>query len=395
MRSLLSAIGVGLVLWAAPVAAQEAKSPAPPDGLRLEGPILHDNLAVYIVRGRGSDDRDFITLAEGLAAGTVIVTEQGAQQGRDQASVNWLVIENRSDMWVFIQAGDVVKGGKQDRTIGIDLTLAPRTGPQPIQAFCVEHGRWTPRAGGGAGRQGLAFQENLACLSSNALKKAVQGEKNQGKVWEEVAKQEEKAAKLVAGTSAGNAQPQGNAQITGPSAQARLPQVGIAQATAPQVVLSATGTYNAIVAHEAIRANREAYLKALLPQVQATDDALGVVVAVNGKLMAADVYASPALFRKLSQKLLDAYALEAVLAKDAAKPAPPPPPTEAATAFLRDPEKAESKEEAVAGQMTRQTSETHEAIRFRYIDASRPAAAPAEKASGAGKNSVHLNVLSK
>ena len=44
--------------------------------------------------------------------------------GRDQAEVNALEIENRSDQWLFLQAGDIVKGGKQDRTI----TDGPRAG---------------------------------------------------------------------------------------------------------------------------------------------------------------------------------------------------------------------------------------------------------------------------
>ena len=123
-------------------------------GFTLEGPFTHANLTVYVVRGSTSDAREYITLDEGLAARTVAVREKGTRAGQDQAEVNTLEIENRSDKWLFLQAGDIVKGGKQDRTIMTDLTLAPRSAPQPIEAFCVEHGRWTP------GRDGLAFLNN-------------------------------------------------------------------------------------------------------------------------------------------------------------------------------------------------------------------------------------------
>ena len=60
-----------------------------------------------------------------------------------------------------MQAGDVVKGGRQDRTLTVSLVLPPKSGRIPIASFCVEHGRWSARnaedrdevfglAGGGA-----------------------------------------------------------------------------------------------------------------------------------------------------------------------------------------------------------------------------------------------------
>ncbi len=45
-----------------------------------------------------------------------------------------------------IQAGDVVKGGRQDRTIGVGFVLPAKSGRVPIPSFCVEIGRWHRRA---------------------------------------------------------------------------------------------------------------------------------------------------------------------------------------------------------------------------------------------------------
>src|SRR4029453_11104779 len=148
-------------------------------GFTLEGPYTHANLAVYVVRGAASDTRKYITLDEGLAAGTVAVREK-TRAGQDRAEVNRLEIENQSDRWLFLQAGDIVKGGKQDRTITTDLALAPRSGPRPLEAFCVEHGRWTPSA------DGLAFRNNPGIVSGARLKMAIQSEKSQPRVWQEV-----------------------------------------------------------------------------------------------------------------------------------------------------------------------------------------------------------------
>lgn len=309
-----------------------------PDELTLEGPYTHQNLAVYVVRGRGSDTREYITLDEGLTTKTVAVRERGARAGQDQAEVNRLEIENRSDRWLFLQAGDVVKGGKQDRTIGIDVALAPRSKPQPIDAFCVEHGRWVTK------KDGLAFGGNPTIVGSNALKMSIQGDKNQSRVWEEVAKQEARAAAVAAPPPMGG-------QAAGESVPSSL---------------SATDTYNAIVENKKIRSGREAYLTALLPHLEKASDGLGLVVAINGEITAADVYDSAPLFHKLSRKLLDSYALEAVLARDPKTSVARPPAKTAVLAFLSDPSKVEGQEEKVAESMHRRTRDTGRAVAYEY-----------------------------
>ncbi len=363
-----------------------AATPAPtttgPGDATLDGPHVHGNLAVYVVRGKTTDTRDYITLDEGLAAGTVAVREKGAREGQDQAEVNALEVENKSDRWLFLQAGDVVKGGKQDRTIGIDIAIEPHAPPKAVDTFCVEHGRWTQKEGG------LAFSANTTVVGANAMKMSIQGAKDQSKVWEEVARQETKAAALVlaqapaagpqqapAGADAPQSRPAQRAQRVDPDAR---PAVG---------GLSSTGTYNAIVENDTLRDDREAYVKALLPRVEGVADGLGLVVAVNGKIMAADVYGSSALFRKISRKLVESYALEATLARDPETKGARPPDRNEVLAFLAEPAKAEGKEEQLAESMHLKTQETGKAVRYEYRDLKMNAAPDAAP--------VHQNYLAK
>src|SRR6476660_9231877 len=106
-------------------------------GMRISGPHVHANLAVYFVHGVSAGGAVPLTLQEALAKGQVQVVETGR--------VNELQIENTGSEQVFIQAGDIVKGGKQDRVLTVSLLLPANSGRVPIASFCVEQGRWTAR----------------------------------------------------------------------------------------------------------------------------------------------------------------------------------------------------------------------------------------------------------
>jgi hypothetical protein len=245
---------------------------------------------------------------------------------------------------LFLQAGDIVKGGKQDRTIMTDVTLAPRSGPQPLEAFCVEHGRWVASA------DGMAFRNNPGIVAGPQLKRAIQSEKDQSRVWQEVAKAETRAV-----------------------AAAQIP----ASAATPAAVsprLSDTGTYNAIAENKTVSVNRDAYVKALLPSLGRHTNAIGIAVAVNGKVTSADVYASPALFQRMSAKLLNSYALEGFLARNASQHGSAPT-KEQVMAFLSKPAATRAATETVGTSMQRATRETDEMVMYEYGHVTRPAAA--------------------
>ncbi len=109
-------------------------------------PAVFENLAVFpVFAARQEDIGDFTTLDAALEAKTAEVRELDAAgadaETNGSAEVNKLVIENRGKLPVLVLAGTVVKGGRQDRQIGADFVIeAGRT--VPVDAFCVEHGRW-------------------------------------------------------------------------------------------------------------------------------------------------------------------------------------------------------------------------------------------------------------
>src|SRR5262245_24159212 len=104
---------------------------------RLSGPFVHDNLAIYLVHGQAEAGPVPLTLQEALAKGFVRVHETG--------NVNQLDVENLAAEEVFVQSGDIVKGGQQDRVLMVSLLLPPRSGRVAIASFCVEQGRWSAR----------------------------------------------------------------------------------------------------------------------------------------------------------------------------------------------------------------------------------------------------------
>jgi len=128
---------------------------------QISGPYTHDNLAVFLIRankdisgpnhpqvsvknGARTSIAHYLTLQQAMEQKKVVVYE--TQQ------VNELAVENLSGEPVFIQDGDIVKGGAQDRMMSNDFILPPKSGRRPVAAFCVERGRWSKRGTESAAR---------------------------------------------------------------------------------------------------------------------------------------------------------------------------------------------------------------------------------------------------
>src|SRR5579862_2000520 len=93
------------LILAAAIAANAAE-------LTLSGPYRHDNLAIYLVHGQDRGRQRYLTLAEAMEQHKVVVYETG--------NVNQLLVENLSGEDVYIQSGEIVKGGRQDRVLKDD-----------------------------------------------------------------------------------------------------------------------------------------------------------------------------------------------------------------------------------------------------------------------------------
>jgi hypothetical protein len=320
---------------AAPFAAGLATARASESSPTVLDPITHDNLSVYFVRGPSAPGPVPLTLAEALAKGTVTVHETG--------SVNELKIENTGSEDVFVQAGDIVKGGQQDRVLTVSLIVPSRSGQVPIGVFCVEHGRWSARgredvkrfasaekavpsreaklammapmkpdagpspSAGSSGATSAAQTSNAATEQRQSTYRGGRSETGtrQSEVWANVDKIQGKLSKNL------------NARVAS----------GIS-ASSLQLSLE----------NEKLDEARRGYIKALAAAGEKSDDIVGVVVAINGRVSSADVYPSNGLFRKMWPKLLDAAATEAIGEKGAK--AAPAPNADAARAFMMAADKA-------------------------------------------------------
>jgi hypothetical protein len=255
------------------------------NGYFLTGPHTHKNLSVYFIHNKAQVKKaDYVSLGEALERGIVRVHETG--------DVNNLTAENlSSEYYVFIQSGDIVKGGKQDRTIGQDVVLAPNSGKVPLNAFCVEQGRWQPRGE----EEVREFGSSKKSLSSKELRIAAKKARSQNEVWKAVEQEQNKLSRKL-GKSV-------KSRVSGTSLQLSLEDEDVQEAS-------------------------EAYAEIIFPEGLRNTDIVGFAYIINGAFYAADIYESNDLFKKMWPKALEAMANEAVAAPDPAEPSASVPDAE-------------------------------------------------------------------
>ncbi len=323
---------------AAPVLGLHRLAAAMPSP-RISGPYAHANLALYFAHGPSAPGPVPLTLQEALAKSQVLVHETG--------DVNRLVIENRGGDEVFVQAGEIVKGGRQDRVLTVSLLLPKNSGPVPIAAYCVEQGRWQARGQEDATR----FSSSEAAVPSRRAKIAMKapapepavpldritrGERQQGdvgrrqsEVWKDVADTQRKLAGTVGAT------------VSAPESRSSL-----------QLSLEI----------KQVRASVAEYVAALAPTIDKAPDAIGLAFAINGAINSADLYPSHGLFKKLWPKLLNAAATEAVAEKNGKGETPPK--AEEITAFLQRSEHGKAGERKIDERTSLGTRETETSYYF-------------------------------
>jgi hypothetical protein len=192
------------------------------------------------------------------------------------------LIEHLSgDLHVFIHAGDIVKGGQQDRTLITDLVLPPKSGSQPIGSFCVEQGRWSRRPGESA----AVFYKSDKQLITMMQRYAVKSAKQQSAVWTEVDKSK-KALTMNA------------RKITGK-------EINVEANASPSSLQLALENKDLA---DGLKQMREELAAKLLQR----SDVIGVAYAINGKLVNAEIYGNARLFARLRDKVLEAAVAEAV-----------------------------------------------------------------------------------
>ncbi len=275
---VLSLLGV----FAFAFACLTCLAPAQPTGgdirpeARLQTPlpaITHaadaGNLTIYwLLRATDQLGKAPDSLERAIAAGSLKITERagGAQVAR-------LQIHNKGRIAVFLQAGTILKGGKQDRTLASDVVVRPLT-KLSVPTYCIEQSRWS-------GTKAFGTSKKLAFIApSRGLKIYAQYPMNhqQRSVWNEVGSLKSKAIKAAAlGSSRSSSLNEELAKIV---------------STKP--------------------------FRRYIDQLQGTqppEDAIGVVVVINGRVVNIDLYGHRQMFRQQWAKLRNSAVFEALIHK--------------------------------------------------------------------------------
>lgn len=204
--------------------------------------VLHD-------RPRNSDIR---TLDEAFSRNWIAVRE------KDNAQVSVLEVRNDSRDYVFLMAGEILAGGKQNRMIRSDILLQPNSGYVEIPVYCGEKERWSQRYEGFNSAGSVAHFE----LRSGAAKGA-----SQDAIWHEIDAQSERAK-----------------------------------------VSSPTRNYQQVYEDKAVSRQLDEYSSHFrrLPERQT----VGVVAVSGGRIIGCDIFSDPDLFSRLWHKLLRSYSMD-------------------------------------------------------------------------------------
>jgi hypothetical protein len=199
--------------------------------------------------------------------------QQVRWQGGAGPRVGTLVIDNRGEIPIYVLAGTVVKGGKQDRQIAQDFIVGPGE-TVSVDAFCVEHGRWSGRRGGVRTDGKFKTAEQLA---TSDVRAAGQYEQNQSKVWDHVSKVNRAKGKATS-----------------------------------------TGSLFATLDDASIRGERDALARRVLghlDQVNPQRAVVGMAYAVDGRIRGVRWFAHHRIFQLFRSTLVNTSALDAIVAR--------------------------------------------------------------------------------
>jgi hypothetical protein len=289
----------------APAGAGTAGEPAPVAGdYKLLEPITHGDLTVFpVVSTKTHDTNGFLTLDEGIRSGEVVVTEVGnlhtgmrrrplPQNFSGAAQVNRLVLVNNSSRPLILLAGEIVTGGKQDRVVAKDRIVPAESDPVDLGVFCVEPHRWVGTSG--------KFDTHASVMAQPSVRKKAMVEKDQQQVWEAVGQ--------------ANNSFSANARAAAPPRSASETVEVTAGIAALESNSSYAGARENKVVDKQVQSITEPMQKSyesLIRQLR-NQNAVGVVVAVKGRIVWADLFASGSLLTKYWPKLLQSYAAEAL-----------------------------------------------------------------------------------
>jgi len=246
---------------------------------QFTSPVRRENLEIQFLVGP-SVPPDYLTLAEGCNQQVVEIFETGR--------VGRLAVLNKStNRPLFIQLGELLKGGLQDRTVATDLVLDPGEKYDGLPTYCVERARWSKREA----EDHTKFTHGQEFVSTKPLRKSVERRADQGEVWAAVSKAQLDMASAVPGYKESEASP---------------------------------SSYKMSLEDAALQKNVEEWFHVIHERSPLDEKTVGAAVTINGRVEKIDWYGHAQTFHRLWPGLLRAAVLEALLEKspDAKSPRP-------------------------------------------------------------------------
>ena len=233
--------------------------------VRVGEAVRHQSLSVFPLFDGQQTPVEYLLSDEGIGSGFVTV-----QEVSEAGSVPDLLVENKGDVRVLFIEGEELVEAKQNRILNTSVLIAAKSKTK-IPVSCVEAGRWRFRSKH-FGHSGSHSPSKLRFFLKMSVSKSVVEKRghrsDQGKVWEEVARQQE-ALGAVSGTSA---------------------------------MADTFEKYK-----DRMNEFRE--------KLQYVDGAAGMAVALGKKIVAVDLFDKPSTCRKVWDRLMSGYVLDAFEAK--------------------------------------------------------------------------------
>jgi hypothetical protein len=245
--------------------------PAFPE-VRVGDPLEYEALAVFPLFAAPRDGVDYVLSDEAIAGGTVTVEEVS-----EAGSVPNLLVDNRADTLVLFLEGEELRGAKQNRVLNTSVLVA--AGKTTLPVSCVEQGRWRYHGrhfGSSGSHSSYKMRHILKKSVTRSLEEGHGHGSDQGEVWKEVGRQMD---------SLGSHSP----------------------------TFAMADTYDA----------HKPRMDAFRDRLKYVEGAVGLAVAVGGKVASVDLFDKPATCRKVWDRLLTGLALDALEAAPSGNKAGP------------------------------------------------------------------------
>ena len=239
--------------------------------IRVGQPVRHRAVSVFPLFTDRGVPVDYLLSDEALGKESVAVTEVS-----EAGSVPDLLVENKGDARVLFLEGEELVGAKQNRILNTSVLIAARSKTK-IPVSCVEQGRWgyrSRRFGSGGRHSPSRLRHTLKASVARSLKAEGGYRADQGELWKEVARQQQ-----------------------------------------------ALGAFSASMAMSDTFEAREQEVGEYREKLAYVEGAAGVAVAVGEKVVALDLFDKPATCRKVWDRLLSGYVLDALEAEEAGQQA--------------------------------------------------------------------------